>query len=126
MATVDLSLIARVSAGANGPVQSQTASSSITISNYQVNRVTLANGVSDFIVSVAHLSGLAVVIVTSATSICRINMAGLNASAFSAGSAGIRFKDLFVVAGSGTSMTEALHFANSSGDSATFTLIFGQ
>ncbi|HXH10781.1 MAG TPA: hypothetical protein VNP04_13595 [Alphaproteobacteria bacterium] len=128
MATMDLTLQARVSAGNAGPVQTNAASASITVSAYQVTRLTIANGVSDFIYSVAQLSAPSVIILVSATSVCRVNWTNASVSAacaYSAGSAGVPFKDLFVIAGSGAAMPSALHFSNSSGDSATFTVIVG-
>lgn len=128
MATMDLTLNAKVSAGQGGPVQNQAASVTITVSAYQVTRLTIANGVSDFVYSVAQLSSPSVIILASATSVCRVNWSNPSVSgacAFSAGSNGVPFKDLFVIAGSGAAMPSSLHFANSSGDSATFTLIVG-
>jgi len=129
MATVDLTLNSRVSAGGGGPVQTNAASVSITTSAYQINRITISNGNSDYIVSFgAQVSVPNLLILASATSICRVNFGDFSVCAicaFSAGSAGIPFKDLFVTAGSGLALTSNCHFSNSSGDSATFTLIVG-
>lgn len=129
MATMDLTLTSRVSAGTGGPVQTANASVSITTSAYQITRVTISNGNSDYIVSFGNqVSVPNIFILTSATSICRVNWPDISVCgicAFSAGSAGIPFKDLFVVAGSGLALMSNLHFSNSSGDSATFTLMVG-
>ena len=129
MATVDLTLNCRVSAGTGGPVQTNAASASLSISAYQINRINIANGSSDYVVSFGNqVSVPNVIILCSATSICRVNfpdMGGAAACAFSAGSAGFLFKDLFVLAGSGLGLPSNLHLSNSSGDSATITLIVG-
>ena len=129
MATIDLTLQCRVSAGNGGPVQANAASASVTVSTYQVSRINLANGASDYVVSFGNqVSVPTVIILCSATSTCRVNfpdIGGAAACAFSAGSAGIPFKDLFVVAGAALGLASNLHLSNSSGDSATITLIVG-
>jgi len=101
----------------------RTFSAAVTVSNWDVQEYTLDNGISDFIVSRAHLSN-AGFLMLMATSIVRVNFGELP-SAASFGSDGYQFKDLFARIGSGISGDLNLHFSNSSGDSAVITVIQG-
>jgi hypothetical protein len=107
-------------AGTN--IETRSMPISVTVSQYQVHRIILANGVSEFVVSQVNLSNPGVILIT-ATSLCRVNWSSVSSTGLA--SAGQNFKDLFAIAGSGISAFTGLHFANSSGDSAVVTLIIG-
>ncbi len=107
----------------NNNVFNRAFSGLTSVSAWVVQDLIIANGASDVILSYAQVSVPNVVFMT-ATSIVRVNFAG-HASYVSAASAGWQFKDLFVWMGSGISGPIALHFANSSGDSATVTVGVG-
>jgi len=104
-------------------VQARVVAVSVVVSQYVTQRIILANGVSNFIVSIASVSIPNVVWMT-ANSLCRVNF-GNHASADSAASLGYQFKDIFAWAGSGQSGPINIHYANSSGDSAIVTLVLG-
>jgi len=101
----------------------RTFSAAITVSNWNVQEYTLANGISDFVVSRTHVSNPGFLMLM-ATSKVRVNFGGL-VSAASLASTGYEFKDLFARIGSGISGDLNLHFSNSSGDSAVITVIQG-
>ena len=107
-----------------GNVFNRALSTTTTVSTYFVQDIVLANGVSDVVVSVAQISAAKVVVVIGGASACRINYSG-HASYVSAGSAGWEFKDLWAHIGQASGVL-GVHFANSSGDSATVTLIMAQ
>jgi hypothetical protein len=104
-------------------VYTRTFSAAVTVSNWTANDYTIANGLSDFIVSVAHVSN-AGFLMLMATSTMRVNFGG-HASADSAASLGFEFRDLYARVGSGISGDINLHFSNSSGDSAVVTVVHG-
>lgn len=105
-------------------VMTRTFSANVTVSNWHAQDYTLTNGLSDFIISIAHQSSPGFLMLM-ATSTVRVNF-GNHASADSAASLGFEFKDLFARVGSGISGDLNLHFANSSGDSAVITVIQGR
>ena len=128
MATMDITMNLRVSAGVGGPVQTNAASSVITVSVYDIRRLMIPNGESNFAYSIVGLSTPNVIILMSATSYMRVNWPHNSVSAacgFSAGSNGVQWRDLFTLVASGGLLPSALYFSNSSGDSATFTLVVG-
>jgi hypothetical protein len=96
---------------------------SLTVSHYSLQRLVLADGVSDVIVSLAALSSPSTIVLT-ATSLCRVNWPVASAMT-SHGSAGLLFKDLFALVGSGAGLPSALHLCNSSGDSCIVTVLLG-
>lgn len=102
----------------------RTFSASVTVSNWNVQDYTLANGLSDFILSILTPVSNPGFLMMMATSTIRVNFGG-HASADSAASLGWEFKDLFARIGSSTSGDENIHFSNSSGDSAVVTVIQG-
>jgi hypothetical protein len=104
-------------------VYTRTFSAAITTSNWNAQDYIIANGLSDFIVSLALQSNPGF-LMCMATSTVRINFGG-HASADSAASLGYEFKDLYARVGSGISGDVNLHFSNSSGDSATVTVVHG-
>jgi hypothetical protein len=118
MASAILSGAFRVSNSGN--IFNRAFDTTVTVSTWQIQQLVIANGVSDTIVSLAYISIPNMIFVT-ATSLCRINYSG-HASNLSAASAGWNFKDMWAHMGSGMSGPTGLHFANSSGDSATITL----
>lgn len=110
-------------------IESRTFAPTVAVSQYVTHKIILANGVSEFVVSLASVSIPNIIYVT-ATSLVRINPGIHIASAagtcgVSTASAGMQFKDLFVWMGSGMSGGGSLHFANSSGDSSVITMIMG-
>ena len=110
-------------------IESRTFAPTTAVSTYITHKIILANGVSEFVFSVTNISIPNVIYVT-ANSLVRINpgltiASGLTTSGVSLASVGMQFKDLFVWMGSGMSGGQALHFANSSGDSAAITVIMG-
>jgi len=107
-------------AGTN--IETRALPISVTVSQYQVHRIILANGVSEFVVSQVNLSNPGVILLT-ATSLCRVNWSNISSTGLA--SAGHQFKDLFCIAGSGISAMTGLHLANSSGDSAILMLVIG-
>ena len=122
MASVVASGMIRIS----GPVSTFTAipfSGLFTASVYQIHTLQLTNGISDFILSLGTFSNPGAVIAI-ADQIVRINY-GNEPSAVSHGSAGRQFKDLWAQMGSGISGPLALHFANSSGQTASIVVIQG-
>lgn len=121
MASAILSGAFRISNSGN--IFNKAFDATVTVSTWHIQQLVLANGVSDTIVSLAYVSIPGVIFVT-ATSLCRINYSG-HASNLSAASAGWQFKDMWANMGSGMSGPTGLHFANSSGDSATVTLAVG-
>lgn len=104
-------------------VYTRTFSAAVTTSNFNVQDYVIANGVSNFIVSLAAQSSPGFLMMM-ATSTVRANFGG-HASADSAASLGFEFKDLYARIGSGISGDINIHLANSSGDSATVTIIQG-
>lgn len=109
----------------SGPVSTFTAfpfSAMFTASVYQVHQLQLADGVSDFVLSLANLSKPGIVM-AFADQIVRINYGG--EAGVSGGSAGRHFKDLWAQAGSGMSGPLSLHFANSAGTAASIIVIHG-
>ena len=109
----------------SGPVSTFTTfpfSAMFTASVYQVHQFQIANGVSDFILSLANLSNPGLVI-AFADQVVRLNYGG--ESSASGGSAGRNFKDLWAQVGSGISGPLSFHFANSSGNAASVTVIHG-
>lgn len=112
-----------------GNVFTKAFSAMTTVSVWQVQQVNLAAGVSDWIVSLANQSA-AQALVLMATSVCRVNFSGKDwgsaVSSLSAGSAGLQFRDLFAIMGSGMSGIVGLHFANSTADSYVVTVLTGQ
>lgn len=107
----------------NNNVFTNAFSAIVTVSQWQTQQIILANGISDFIVSIATQSNPGFLMLM-ATSLVRVNF-GEHASADSAASLGYTFKDMFAQIGSGQSGPLNIHLANSSGDSATVTLITG-
>ena len=104
-------------------VINRTFSANITVSNWNINDYTIANGLSDFIISVAHVS-TANFLMMMATSTVRVNFGG-HLSADSAASLGWEFKDLFARVGNAISGDINIHLSNSSGDNAVVTVIQG-
>jgi len=123
MASALLSGAFRISNG-GGNVFNRVLSTTTTVSTWFIQDMILANGVSDLVVSIASLSNAKVVVVIGGESALRINYTG-HASYASAASAGWEFKDLWAHIGQ-TSGIQGLHFANSSGNSVTTTVIMGQ
>ena len=107
-----------------GNVFNRVLSTTTTISTWLIQDMVLANGVSDIVISNTLLSSPNTNIVFGGASLCRINYSG-HASYVSSGSAGWQFKDFWAHIGSGMSVITGVHFANSSGDSCTVTLILG-
>lgn len=95
----------------------------VTVSQWTTKQIILTNGISDYVVSMPTASNPQFLMMM-ATSLVRVNYGNLN-SAASTASAGMSFKDLFAQVGSGQSGPFNLHFANSSGDSATVTIVTG-
>ena len=106
-----------------GNIFNKAFDATVTVSQWHVQQLVLANGVSEVVISNTQLS-LANTIFVTATSICRINYSG-HASYVSAASAGWQFKDIWAHMGSGISGPTGLHFANSSGDSAIISMAIG-
>lgn len=123
MASALLSGAFRISNAGN--VFNRALSTTTTVSTWLIQDVVLTNGISDFVISLAAISAPNTIVVIGGASICRINFSG-HASYVSSGSAGWQFKDFFAMIGSGISGPTGLHFANSSGDSATVTVMIGQ
>lgn len=95
---------------------------SLTVSQVAVQRLNLAHGVSEFVLSLPNLSNPSVLYL-AATSLCRVHWSGTSSTGLA--SAGQQFKDLFVLVGSGMSGMTGVHVANSSGDSAVVTAWIG-
>lgn len=121
MPTISVSGTVRVSWGSS-IVTTIPFSSLYTASVALVHSLQISNGVSDTVVSLANLSAPGFVLLT-ADQLARVNYA--SESALSAGSAGRQFHGLFAQVGSGMSGPLALHFANSSGNAASVTIIQG-
>ena len=114
-----------------GNVFSKSFAALVTVSQWYTNQIILNNGVSNHVLSLTTLSN-PIFLALTATSIVRVNIGGKDwgsaTSSLSAGSAGLQFKDLFALVGSGIAVSGPfnLQFANSSGDSAVITIIAGQ
>ena len=105
-----------------GNVFTKTFSAMVTVSQWYTNQVVLANGISDFVVSTIFVSNPMFIALT-ANSVCRVAFGGT--SQISSASAGMQFRDMFALIGSGIAVSGPfnIHFSNSSGDSATITMV---
>jgi hypothetical protein len=122
MATISVSGTVRITN--TSTIFTRTFSAGYTASTFVARDIVLLNGVSDSVVSLAEFSNPVFVMLMGGTSLVRVNF-GDHASADSAASLGFQFNDLWTWIGSGQSGPIDLHLANSSGDSATLTLIAG-
>jgi len=106
-------------------------SATYTASHYVIRDLVLLNGASEVVLSLAEISNPGFTLVIGGVSGVRINP-GLNIASLISGpsavafaSVGIAFKDLYTQIGSGQSGPISMHFSNSSGDSATVTIVQG-
>jgi hypothetical protein len=103
----------------------RTFSAFTTVSQFAHQEIVINSGLSNFIVSLANVSNPNFLWIT-ATAVVRVNANPALDS--QRGSAGQEFSDLYAVVGnnaSAVSGSPALHFSNSSGDSATITIYHG-
>lgn len=108
----------------------RTFSAAFVASTFIIQDIVLPNGTSDFVVSIATLSAGGFLYIIGGTSTVRINpglhiASSTTTSGVSTASVGITFNGIYGQIGSGASGPLALHFANSSGDSATVTVVMG-
>jgi hypothetical protein len=101
-----------------------TFSALVTVSQWATHAIVLPDATDDFVFSSVHFSNPGFLLMYS-TGIVRMQQGGLP-SAASYASNGMEFKDLFAQIGSGISGPINMHFANSSGNSATVTIVIGQ
>lgn len=111
-------------------MSTRTFSAAFTASTFMVQDIVLVNGASDVVVSIATLSQGGFLYIMGGTSVVRINpglhiASAVTTSGYSVASVGITFNGIYAQIGSGGSGPLALHFANSSGDSATITVVYG-
>lgn len=111
-------------------VNTRTFSAAYVASTFMFQDFVLLNGVSDFVVSTATLSAGGFLLVLGGASLVRINpglhiASSLTTSGASVASLGVTFNGIYAQVGSGASGPLAIHFANSSGDSATVTVVYG-
>lgn len=108
----------------------RTFSAAFVASTFVVQDIVLLNGASDVVLSLAQLSAGGFLLLLGGTSTVRINpglhiASAATVSGVSTASVGITFNGIYAQIASGGSGPFALHFANSSGDSATITVVWG-